>query len=211
MIVAGVAAIVGGVIGWGIATSSLLPIVVVVPFAVLVGFLVMARLRDERAVPMAAPSSSEAGWADVHREIARARRHERPMAIVRLPGEAGSDVDARAAAIAPYLRRVDRTWADNGEVNLLLPETDRPAAERLVERLHGRLPDVVGSAASIAAFPSDGLTSGALLAALYGTPLPSVAVPVGVGRPVDLPADVIELRPHLLPDPPVSDRREYSS
>jgi hypothetical protein len=211
MFVAMVAAIIGGVIGWGIATSSLLPIVIAVSIAVLVGFLVRVRLRDERAVPMVAPTSSEAGWADVHREIARARRHERPLAIIRLPGEAGSDADARAAAIAPHLRRIDRTWADHGEVNLLLPETDRAEAERLVERLQARQPDVAGTGASIAAFPTDGLTSGALLAALYGTPLPSVPVPVGVGRPADLPADVIELRPHLLPDPPATDRRESSS
>ncbi len=211
MIVAGVAAIFGGVIGWGVATSSLVPILLALPLAVLLGALVMARRRDERAVPIAAPISSEAGWADVHREISRARRHERPLAIVRLPGEAGSDANARAAAIAPHLRRIDRTWADHGEVNLLLPETDRPEAERLVERLRSRQPDVVMTGASIATFPTDGLTSGALLAALYGTPLPSVPVPVGVGRPADLPADVIELRPHLVPDPPAADRRESSS
>ena len=49
------------------------------------------------------------------------------------------------------------------------------------------------------------------MSALYGIPLPSVAVPVGVGRPVELPADVIELRPHLAPDAPLTDRRESSS
>ena len=159
MIVAGVAAIFGGVIGWGVATSSLVPILLALPLAVLLGALVMARRRDERAVPIAAPISSEAGWADVHREISRARRHERPLAIVRLPGEAGSDANARAAAIAPHLRRIDRTWADHGEVNLLLPETDRLEAERLVERLRSRQPDVVMTSASIATLPTDGLTS----------------------------------------------------
>ena len=211
MVIAVVAAIVGGAIGWGIASGDLRPVAIVVPLALLIGFLFIARLRDERAVPMSTATDSEHGWADLHRELARARRHERPMAIVRLPGDPGSDADARAAAIAPYLRRIDRTWADHGEVNLLLPETDRPAAEHLVERLRQRRPDEVGAGASIATFPADGLTSGALLAALYGTPLPSVPVPAGVGRPVELPPDVIELRPHLVPDPPVTDRRESSS
>ena len=60
------------------------------------------------------------------------------------------------------------------------------AAERLIERLEVRQPVAVGNAAAIATFPADGLTSGALLSALYGTPLPSVAVPIGVGRPVEL-------------------------
>jgi hypothetical protein len=211
MVIAVVAAIAGGAIGWGIATNNPWPVVLVVPLALLLGFLYRARVRDDRAVPMSTPTSTEAGWADVHREIARARRHERPMAIVRLPGESGSNATTRAAALAPYLRRIDRTWADQGEVNVLLPETDRLAAEQLVERLRIRQPSVVGAGASIAAFPTDGLTSGALLAALYGTPLPTVAVPVGVGRPVELPPDVIVLRPHLLPDPPVTDRRESSS
>ncbi len=211
MVVAAVAAIAGGAIGWGIASGNPWPVLIVVPLALVVGFFYRARLRDDRETPMSTVTSAEHGWADVHREIARARRHERQLAIVRLPGEAGSDAVARAEAIAPYLRRIDRTWADQGEVNVLLPETDRPAAEHLVQRLRSRQPEVVGTGASIATFPTDGLTSGALLAALYGTPLPSVPVPVGVGRPVDLPPDVIELRPHLVPDPPQTDRRESSS
>ncbi len=211
MAIAAVAAIAGGAIGWGIATSNPWSVAVVAPLVLLIGFLYRARLQDERAVRMSSASSTEAGWADVHREIARSRRHERSMAIIRLPGEAGSDASARAASIAPFLRRIDRTWADQGEVNVLLPETDREAAELLIERLRARQPDAIGVGPAIATFPTDGLTSGALLAALYGTPLPSVAVPVGVGRPTDLPADVIALRPHLLPDPPITDRRESSS
>jgi hypothetical protein len=211
MVVAVGAAIAGGAVGWGIATGVLLPAVVAVPLALLAIFLDRARLADHRTAPAALASSGASGWEDLHRELARARRHERPLAIVRLPGDGGTDAAARAAAIAPYLRRIDRVWSEHGDVNVLLPEADRAAAERLVGRLQARQPETVGAAASIAAFPTDGLTSSALLSMLYGTPLPPVAVPVGVGRPVELPADVIELRPHLVPDAPLTDRRESSS
>lgn len=202
-------AIGGGFIGWGLAVGNLWAIAIVAPIVLLVGFMSRARLVDRHS-PTAAPALTTTGWEDVHRELARARRHDRPLAIVRLPGASGTDAAARSAAIAPYLRRIDRTWSEHGDVNVLLPEADRSAAEILVERLRKRQPDAVGGA-NIATFPADGLTSGALLAALYGTPMVSVAVPKGVGRPVELPTDVIELRPHLVPDPPLTDRRESSS
>ncbi|MEA2537104.1 MAG: hypothetical protein QOF11_1338 [Chloroflexota bacterium] len=203
-------AIAGGGIGWGIATGNPWPIAVVGLIVLLVAFMSRARLADRRVGRTAAPALTTTGWEDVHRELARARRHERPLAIVRLPGASGTDAAARSAAIAPYLRRIDRTWSEHGDVNVLLPEADRAAAEILVERLRKRQPEAVGGA-NIATFPADGLTSGALLAALYGTPMVSVPVPKGVGRPLDLPADVIELRPHLVPDPTLTDRRESSS
>jgi hypothetical protein len=204
-------AIAGGAVGWALATGDPLPAVVVVPVVLFAIFLDRARLADHRSVPGSPASSGASGWEDLHRELARARRHERPLAIVRLPGSGGSDAAARAAALAPYLRRIDRVWSEHGDVNVLLPETDRAAAERLVGRLRARQPETFGAEASIASFPTDGLTSGALLATLYGTPLPTVAVPVGVGRPAELPADVIELRPHLVPDTTLTDRRESSS
>lgn len=211
MVVAMGAAIGGGAVGWGLATGDPLPAVVAVPLALLAIFVDRARMTDHRTSPAWSYSSGASGWEDLHRELARARRHERPLAIVRLPGAAGSDAAARAAAIAPFLRRIDRVWSEHGDVNVLLPEADRAAADRLIGRLRARQPETVGVAASIASFPADGLTSGALLASLYGTPLPTVAVPVGIGRPVELPADVIELRPHLVPDVPLTDRRESSS
>jgi hypothetical protein len=211
MVVAFGAAIAGGAVGWALATGDPLPAVVAVPLVLLALFLDRARLADHRTVPASLASSGASGWEDLHRELARARRHERPLAIVRLPGDGGTEAAARAAAIAPYLRRIDRVWSEHGDVNVLLPETDRAAAERLVGRLRARQPETFGAQAAIAAFPADGLTSGALLSTLYGTPLPTVAVPVGIGRPAELPADVIELRPHLVPDAPPTDRRESSS
>ena len=211
MITAIVAGLAGIVVGWGLTTASYLPAAVAVVFAGLGIYLDRARLADHRSTTGTVPVASQTGWEDVHRELARARRFQRSMAIVRLPGSEGTDAPDRATTIVPYLRRIDRVWAEHGDVTVLLPDTDRAAAERLVSRLQTRQPIAVGPAPAIVTFPVDGLTSGALLSALYGTPLPSVAVPVGVGRPVELPADVIELRPHLVPVAPLPDRRESSS
>ena len=215
-----VALIAGVLVGWSVATGQYWLALVAAVLGVALIALERTGLGDRRASTAAAASvsPSQAGWEDVHREIARARRHERPLAIVRLPGADANDAPTRAAAIAPYLRRIDRVWAEHGDVNVLLPDTDRAAAEQLIGRLQARQPLALGSGASIATFPADGLTSGALLSTLYGTPLPTVAVPLGVGRPVELPtdlvgpsADVIELRPHLAPDAPLTGRRESSS
>ncbi len=212
MVVAVLAAIAGGSVGWGVAAGSWGPAVLVVPVALIAIFAYRARLADSGSTRSNGTATSEDAWEAVHREIARARRHERPLALVRLSGDGRMDEAlARAGTIVPLLRRIDRIWAEHGDVNILLPEADRAAAERLVERLRARQPNASPVEASIACFPADGLTSGALLAALYGTPLQSVPVPVGVGRPVDLPADVIELRPHLAADAPLTDRRESSS
>ncbi len=211
MIGAIVAGLAGVVAGLGLAAANPGLVVMAVVVGAIGIFLDRARLADHRVPTMVAPVASQTGWEDVHRELARARRFKRSMAIVRLPGADGSDGTTRATAIAPYLRRIDRVWSEHGDVNLLLPDTDRPAAELLVRRLQARQPGAVGSDPGIATFPVDGLTSGALLSALYGAPLPSVPVPVGIGRPADESADVIDLRPHLVPDDPATDRRESSS
>lgn len=221
MVSAIVALIAGTAIGWSLATAQYWLAALALALGIVGLALERSRLVDGRAAATATAttvSPSQTGWEDVHRELARARRHERPLAIVRLPGTDPTDASARAVAIAPYLRRIDRIWAEHGDVTVLLPDTDRTAAERLVDRLRARQPVAVGSSPAIATFPADGLTSGALLSALYGTPLPTVAVPIGVGRPVELSADgsvasadVIELRPHLAPDAPLTGRRESSS
>ena len=214
MISAIVAGLAGIVVGWSLAAASPVPAVVAVVAVAVAAFVIFvdrARLADHRAPAASAPIASQTGWEDVHRELARARRFQRSMAIVRLPGGDVTDAPTRASRIVPYLRRIDRIWAEHGDVNVLLPDTDRAAAELLVRRLQARQPDAVGPAPAIATFPVDGLTSGALLSTLFGTPLPTVPVPVGVGRPAELPADVIELRPHLVPDVPLTDRRESSS
>ena len=146
-----VAAIAGVVIGWGVATGTVW-VAGAAGAAASSDLPHRARLADHRAAPSATVTTSQAGWEDFHRELARARRHsdrgDRPAA-----GTA-EDAPARASAIVPFVRRIDRVWAEHGDVTLVLPETDRPAAELLVDRIRARRPEAVGDAPAIAAIPS---------------------------------------------------------
>jgi hypothetical protein len=66
------------------------------------------------------------------------------------------------------LRATDRWWQQGDSVYLLLPECDRKHAEGLALRLLEDLDDEPREA-SLASFPVDGLTTGALWDALRGS------------------------------------------
>lgn len=96
-------------------------------------------------------------WHELRQEIARARRFGRAFALARIGRVAGAE-------LAPHLRTVDRPWTADGATYVLLPEADREAAEGFASRLRRDAPDVIDDCAvSVAAFPDDGVTSGALL------------------------------------------------
>jgi hypothetical protein len=64
-------------------------------------------------------------------------------------------------------RRTDRVWEDEDEFFVLLPECDRSKGDAVVSRVRALLVDSLGEAEiAMAAFPDDGVTSGALLVAL---------------------------------------------
>ena len=131
------------------------------------GALMAALAVSRRTV--APPSIQDEGtpaWAEFRRELARARRHERPLSIVRLPGGATGRSTA-ALTVGPHrpLRRVDRAWAEGADLVILMPESDRSAAERAVDRLAPAL-RIDPTTARVATFPVDGLTSTALVAAV---------------------------------------------
>jgi hypothetical protein len=124
-------------------------------------------------------------------ELDRARRHRRTFAMARLelakPADGGAAPDgptstdtATIQLIGASLRITDHAWLDDGDVVILLPESDRATAESFAERVRvnaaGRFTERLG----IAAFPDDGLTSNALLDALErgmdGAPMPSPMV-----------------------------------
>jgi hypothetical protein len=128
-------------------------------------------------------------------ELDRARRHRRTFAMARLELAAPTNsaaIGAGAAGVAAAtleligasLRITDRAWLDDGDVVILLPESDRATAESFVERVRSAAPAQFTARMGIAAFPDDGLTSGALLDALErgigGTVLPSPMVPTTV-------------------------------
>lgn len=111
-------------------------------------------------------------------ELDRARRHRRTFAMARLEladpagrdGASNEVSDGIAAEtirlIGASLRITDRAWLDDGEVMILLPESDRATAEGFAARLRSAAPGRFGDRIGIACFPDDGLTSGALIDAL---------------------------------------------
>ena len=125
-------------------------------------------------------------------ELDRARRHRRSFAMARFgladpaPTSEVSDTasdgiaEATVRLIGASLRITDHVWLDGRDAVILLPESDRATAEAFAERVRATAPDRFVGRTGIAAFPDDGLTSGALLDALerdmLGDPVPSPMV-----------------------------------
>jgi hypothetical protein len=157
-----------------VPADLLIPIILVSAAVVLVAVLV--RPSSTRA---ALSLTITDGWRDLARELRRSRRHAHPFALARLePASAAGDattargqsaVAVRRAALtlASQVRAIDRVWTDSESVYLLLPESDRAAAERLISRARQIDPEIrMLSSDRIAVFPDDGVTVGALLDAL---------------------------------------------
>lgn len=130
-----------------------------------------------RAIGLARRRLGGTPFDDVRREMDRARRHERPFALVRVP--LSTDTDASTAALLSALvrpasdrtglRTVDRTWRIGNSLFLLLPETTADAARVAVSRV-GAEDAIADGRWPVAAFPEDGLTIGALFEALGARP-----------------------------------------
>ncbi len=122
-------------------------------------------------------------WAELRLEIARSRRFARSFGLVRIQGIPRQNLNTA-------LRSIDRSWTVNGITYVLLPEADRDAAQSVRGRLLREASELLaGCSLSVAAFPEDGLTTGALLKAL---------------RPPSERARELEGRPAFAPlvDPP---------
>ncbi|MGH3029306.1 MAG: hypothetical protein ACRDNE_00790 [Gaiellaceae bacterium] len=119
-------------------------------------------------------------WEDLQREIDRSRRYEHSFSIVRLTsraarrrasdrqhGERPAELEQRALTLGVLLRKLDRVWADGEDIYLLLPEGGHAMAESMLDRIDEPLAAVMPDwEAAIATFPDDGMSKGALLAAL---------------------------------------------
>ncbi len=171
-----VARAVGGAgMGIAVAIGSLV--------AVVVSLVVLTPGRGRDIAAGGAVSDAASGWAEFHRELARARRFERPFSIVRLaggPDVAGDALTTARDGVAATARRTDRAWIDGDDVLVLLPETAPATVARFVERLVAEA--AAGLTPSVASFPDDGITSGALISVVYGGEAP-VPVPIGTVRP----------------------------
>ena len=159
-------------------------------------------MSDEQA---RLPGTAEDAWTLARRELERSRRYGHPLALVRIvplqPARPSVDEDAdvqprssrraraerfagRAAAelvlaLRETLREIDAVWSDRRGVFMLLPESDVAAGHALVHRLRaGERPLLTDEDdVRVGAFPSDGLTLDAMIAAVT-RPVPAPALPV---------------------------------
>lgn len=117
-------------------------------------------------------------WVELRREIDRSRRFDHGVTLMRaeLPSPAGGRRGLRRhaqilARLQGALRTIDSVWTDGDAVYMLLPETEREAAEQVVSRLWRELPQVLAfEELRMASFPVDGLTSEALRASVERAP-----------------------------------------
>jgi hypothetical protein len=108
--------------------------------------------------------TSELGWASLAREMARARRYERPFTLVRIVPNETAPVSLDE--ILGRCREVDLAWDDDG-IWLAAADTDSTSRDRLVERLSREIPALATDGRVRAqTFPSDALTLHQLVAGL---------------------------------------------
>jgi hypothetical protein len=158
----------GGVLGGGVGS-----------------LLVVRTLRTPaRVTSGAAVHDSAGGWDEFHRELARARRFERPLGVVRLSVDGSVDVgdlEPLRDEIASLSRRTDRLWTDGENIVMVLPEATPTGIETVLGRIAERVPLAVVNEPGVVLFPDHGLTSGVLISALYssgkdGAPTPIASV-----------------------------------
>jgi hypothetical protein len=134
----------------------------------------------------AAIDDAGTGWVEFHRELARARRFDRPFAIVRFSVGRSPDQGLLVGLrneIAAISRRIDRVWIDEDHILLLLPEATEAAAKAALSRVHVGVAAAVAFEPGLALYPEHGITSGALIAAVYGSGQAEVPTPIAAARP----------------------------
>jgi hypothetical protein len=120
--------------------------------------------------------SADEGWRELRRELDRSRRFGHEFVLMRMPRVADGRGSADLLQSLPArLRSVDSVWGVRRQAYLLLPEADRDVAVALVARLRRESPDLLPEDVRLAAFPTDGLTGGALLELLERRQTPAAA------------------------------------
>jgi hypothetical protein len=112
------------------------------------------------------PDAEGAFDAAFDREIERARRYARPLALIRI--EWDGDPGAAAAFDPMVARRTDLVFAIGAATYLIAPEATSSHADALCRRVEEEYGAAELVSATSASFPADGLSRGALLTALNG-------------------------------------------
>lgn len=186
--IAAVAAVAGGGIGHQLVESGVEVASGLGVWIALLGLggLIALFLSAPTASSDSVAATDDAGWTEFRRELRRARRGSRPLTLLRLAGEelptdgpTGSlDLATRSRRLGLQLRLVDRTWVDEGSIYVLLPDSPRLAADVLVDRIRVDAPDQLPERVRVATFPEDGLTSGAIIAALFDGAIDAIPIPI---------------------------------
>jgi hypothetical protein len=123
-----------------------------------------ALFRIRRGRNRTAAADALAGFAA---ELARSRRYGRPLALIGIV--AAGRPPATAATIHRSVRAIDSVWTSSSCVYVLLPESDRDAAEAVLARLSEECDHVLaGAVTNVAVFPSDALTGQTMLEVAAG-------------------------------------------
>ena len=139
--------------------------------------------RSERTKVEASTRRQELHWRmreELWNELTRSRRYGRSFLLLRIRltrPAAAAQVRRRRRPVERdktdsglehgVFRRTDRVWEDEDEFYVLLPECDRSKGDAVISRVRALLVESLGEAEiAMAAFPDDGVTSGALLVAL---------------------------------------------
>jgi hypothetical protein len=186
--IAVIGGVTGGIIGHELGVAGLGPAFGLGVWIALLGLGALLMFCMTLPGQSAAPSTNpdDTGWSEFRRELRRARRGGQPLTMLRVAGEelpsdgldGRSDLGTRARRLALHLRLVDRTWVDDGSIYVLLPETTRAAAEALIGRVRATAPEQLPGHVHMATFPENGLTSGALIAAVNDGVVDSVPTPI---------------------------------
>jgi len=176
----------------GAALAAALPagapaIPIVVAVALGGGLLAVGLVDRIIGSPDALDRASE-GWARFLVELERARRYERPMALVRIAkgptpaGEAMSDLDEPLVArVRARTRQVDLVWQEGEQVYVVVPEGGSAAVADLIQRLRAAT-HLAGIEVRSAVFPDQAVTAGALLAVVHDGEWEPVPLPLRAAR-----------------------------
>lgn len=179
---AGIGALVGLASGDALLVGGTL-----IVLGVVAALVTTARHRPARL----SGASTDEGWRAFEREIARARRYEHPLTLVRVEPteEAGRWFDR----LAPHLREVDVAWRDPSAIWLAVPGADEAAAAPIIARLMREAPELAELATvRSASFPTDALTAGALVGQLLADGDRPIRLPVRAGDDRAIPADAVD-------------------
>lgn len=172
--------LVGAGVGVLVGTASSDPALIGWALIALGAVAAIAMIALERRPTGAHGASTEEGWRAFEREIARARRYDHPLTLVRVevPDDAGRWYDR----LAPHLREVDVAWRDPSAIWLAVPGADEAAAAPIVARLMREAPELAEVATvRSAGFPADALTAGALVGQLLADGDRPIKLPVRAG------------------------------